>query len=83
MSRHLLVILVPNARDERMMALPLRPIGCFVLSLGGVEDVAGMIFNDIVFDMCTLGASFRPRFHIDIVHCVSLPMRSVGAAKEK
>jgi hypothetical protein len=83
MSGHLLVILVPDARDERMMALFLGPIGGFALRLRGEEHVASIIFNDIVFDMCTLRATFRPRFHINIVHCVSLPMRSVGAAREK
>jgi hypothetical protein len=48
--RLLLVIEVPNASDEGMMALPSRPFDRVLLCREIAERMIGMIFDDIAFD---------------------------------
>jgi hypothetical protein len=68
MTWRFLIILVANARDERMMALRLRPFDRFVLGLGRMQRVAGMIFDHIILDVVSFLMALRARLNIDVWH---------------
>jgi hypothetical protein len=42
-----LVVEMPDAGDERSMAVPFRPSDGFLLGVAGFEHVAGAVFDDI------------------------------------
>jgi hypothetical protein len=79
----LLVVQVPDPSDTGGMAVALGPIDCFPLRFEGGENVIGMVFNDIVVDVRSLRAPFRPRLNVNGGHvppplCASLarPIRA-------
>jgi hypothetical protein len=65
---------MPNAGNERRMALSFCPPDRFVLRLEGGEYVVRMILDNIVVDRVTLTASLRAGFNVDVRHDPS-PLR--------
>ena len=68
-----LIVLVANARDERMVTLGLRPFDRFVLRLGRMQDMVGMIFDHVILDMASFVMALRARLYVHVRHR-SLPM---------
>jgi hypothetical protein len=56
MIRYLLVVVVPDASDVRLVAVLPCPLDCLVLGLAGVKDVICMVLHHIILDR----ASLRP-----------------------
>ena len=61
MVRLLLIVQVPNASDQRRVALTFRPVNRFSLSFECSKHVVLMILDDIVFDVGPLGSALRAR----------------------
>ena len=68
MIRLLLVVEMSNARDQRRVSLLLCPSNCLFLGLAGVQNMIGVIFDDIVVDMAALRTPFRSSFNVNICH---------------
>jgi hypothetical protein len=67
---YLLVVQVPDASDQRMVALTFRPIDRFPLRVKGAEHMVRMVFDDIIVDPAALGASLRTGFDVHIRHAL-------------
>src|SRR5437763_11918417 len=63
-----LVVEMPNARDERLMALFLCPIDRFALRPRSMQHVVSMILNHEVGDRAAIGSPLWTRFNIKIGH---------------
>ena len=50
------------------MALCLRPFDRFVLGLGRMQHMIGMIFDHIIFDVVSFLVALRARLNIDVWH---------------
>lgn len=72
MIRLLFVIQVPDASDERVVTLALRPIDSFPLRSECAERVVGMVFDDIIVDARPLRTAFRTRFDVNVRHALLL-----------
>lgn len=79
MVRLFLIIQVSDASDKGRMTLTLCPINRFSLRFESAEHVVGMVFDNIIVDMTSLGAAFRPRFNVNVRHAL-LPL---GTLSEK
>jgi hypothetical protein len=65
-----LVVLVPHAGDQGMMALLFRPIDRFLLSLEGLENVVLVILDHVVLNRRSLVAPLGARLNLDVAHAV-------------
>jgi len=66
--RALLVIQVPNARNERRMAFALGPINRLPQRLECAECTAGMIFDDEIRSWGPFPVALRTRLHVNVRH---------------
>jgi hypothetical protein len=64
----LLVIQMPHTGDKWVVTLAPRPIDCFSLRPKGSEGVVGMVFDDIVIDVSSLGASLGTSLNVYVRH---------------
>ena len=74
----LFVIEVPHARHHRRMPVRLSPLDCLFLSGEARQGMIGVILNDVIRDLRSLGAPFRPRLNKN-VHFI-LPFASLQVA---
>jgi len=68
MVRIFLVIEVPDASDEWMVTILLRPIDCFFLSFKSAEHVVRMVFDHIIVNVRSFRAALGTGFYINIRH---------------
>jgi hypothetical protein len=66
--RDLLIVEVPHARDERLVALLSGPVDGIMLGPCGVQHVVGMILNYEVGNRASVRAALWTRFNIEIRH---------------
>ena len=72
MVRNLLVIEVPDASDQGMVTVRLRPLDCFFLSFESAEHVVHMVFNHIIVNVRSFRAALRTRFYETLAIVFSL-----------
>jgi hypothetical protein len=68
MVRNLLVIQVPDAGDERIVASCFRPIDCFFLSIENTELVVRVIFDYIILNGRPLRSALGAGFYVNVGH---------------
>jgi hypothetical protein len=66
--RALLVVEVPNAGDKRRMPLLLGPVDGVVLRSCRVEDVTGMVLDDVILDRRAWLSTLWTGFNEDVSH---------------
>jgi hypothetical protein len=64
----LFVVQVPNARDQRRVAHCLGPSNGFFLRARGMENIVGVVFDDIIGDGRSFGPALRSSFHKNVSH---------------
>jgi hypothetical protein len=66
--RHFLVVEMPDAGDQRVVALLLGPVDRLFLRLESFEHLIGAVFNDIVLDRASFRPPFWSRLNVNIGH---------------
>lgn len=72
MIRYPLIVQVPDASNQRMMALPFRPSDSLGLRPGCRKHVISVILDDIIGDRTAFWSAFWPSFDVHVCH-ITLP----------
>jgi len=76
MIRFFLVVEMANTGAMRRVSILLRPVDCFVLCFERGQCVVGVIFDNIIVDVTTLGSAFGSGLHINCRPCSHLLART-------
>jgi hypothetical protein len=68
MIRFRLVVQVPDPRDEWSVAILFGPVDGFVLSFKSLQNMVGMVFDDVIVDGVAFRAAFGARLNVNIRH---------------
>ena len=79
-ARLRLIIQMSHPGNERVVALFLRPLDCFLLCLERCLHVVGMVLYDIILDRTSLRTPLWPRFNVNVGH---LSLLDVSLANQK